>query len=72
MTGTGFVLRTPWYHRVREGVDLRSPLAGRPRLQMYDTSQFVHQLLRFCGYASPCLQRGRVQPPWISNPESVF
>lgn len=43
---TGFVLRSPWYHRVREGIDLRSPLAARPQLQMYDNSQFVKQLLR--------------------------
>ncbi len=42
---TGFVLRSPWYDRVREGIDLRSPTAMRPRLQMYDNPQFVKQLL---------------------------
>jgi hypothetical protein len=31
---------------VRDGIDLRSPLAFRPQLQMYDNSQFVDQLLR--------------------------
>jgi hypothetical protein len=42
---TGFVMRSPWYDRVREGTDLRSPRSLRPRLQMYDSSQFVKQLL---------------------------
>jgi hypothetical protein len=43
---TDFVFRSPWYDRVREGIDLRSALAKRPRLQMYDGAQFVKQLLR--------------------------
>lgn len=43
---TDFVLRSPWYDRVRDGIDLRSPSAMRPRLQMYDNPQFVKQLLR--------------------------
>ncbi|MGC3992794.1 MAG: hypothetical protein QM779_01470 [Propionicimonas sp.] len=42
----GFVFRSPWYDRVREGIDLRAPQALRPRLQMYDSAQFVKQLLR--------------------------
>lgn len=42
----GFVFRSPWYWRVRDGIDLRSPAALRPRLQMYDTAQFVKTLLR--------------------------
>lgn len=46
MSGPGFVLRSPWYHRAREGLDLRSPSARRPVLQMYDSSTFVDQLLR--------------------------
>ncbi len=41
----GFVMRSPWYHRVREGIDLRSPLAQRPRIQMYDSTEFVDRLL---------------------------
>ena len=51
---TGFALRTPWYERERprerEGRDekltLRSPVARRPLIQMYDTPQFVDALLR--------------------------
>jgi hypothetical protein len=41
----GFVFRSPWYDREREGIDLRSPRAMPPRLQMYDDPQFVKQLL---------------------------
>ncbi|MFT3971750.1 MAG: hypothetical protein QM695_16100 [Micropruina sp.] len=43
---TGFAMRSPWYDRVRESIDLRSPAAMRPRLQMYDSTQFVKQLRR--------------------------
>jgi hypothetical protein len=41
----GFVMRSPWYDRVREGLDLRAPLAQRPRIQKYDSSDFVERLL---------------------------
>lgn len=43
---TGFVFRSPWYDRVRENIDLRSPQAMRPRIQMYDSTHFVRELLR--------------------------
>lgn len=46
MNGTGFVLRAPWYSRIRENLDLRSPEARRPLIQMYDNSAFVDELLR--------------------------
>lgn len=46
MTAPGFVMRAPWYVRQRDGLDLRSPLARRPQLQMYDSAQFTEQLLR--------------------------
>lgn len=45
MSEPGFVMRSPWYDRVREGLDLRAPLAQRPRIQMYDSSDFVERLL---------------------------
>ncbi len=45
MSPPGFVLRAPWYVRERSPFDLRSPLARRPVLQMYDTSQFVDRML---------------------------
>ncbi|WP_298942611.1 hypothetical protein [uncultured Microbacterium sp.] len=45
MSEIGFVMRTPWYQRARDEVDLRSPLAQRPLLQMYDRPDFVDRLL---------------------------
>lgn len=45
MTVAGFAMRSPWYDRVRESIDLRSPLAQRPRIQMYDSSDFVERML---------------------------
>lgn len=46
VTGSGFILRAPWYVRERDGLDLRSPQARRPELQMYDSASFNEQLLR--------------------------
>ncbi|SEI82675.1 hypothetical protein [Demequina mangrovi] len=45
MNDIGFVMCSPWYFREREQVDLRSPLAHRPRLQMYDAPDFVDRML---------------------------
>ncbi|MFH8251256.1 hypothetical protein ACH3VR_12870 [Microbacterium sp. B2969] len=45
MNESGFVLRSPWYERSREGLDLRSPVARRPLIQMYDNPDFVARLL---------------------------
>ncbi len=46
MSAAGFAMRSPWYVRSRDGVDLRSPAALRPTLQMYDDPAFVESLLR--------------------------
>ncbi|MGW6129723.1 hypothetical protein ACWFNE_06835 [Cellulomonas sp. NPDC055163] len=45
MNADGFALRSPWYAREREGIDLRSDAALPPRIQMYDSPDFVDRLL---------------------------
>lgn len=42
---TTFALRAPWYARERNDFDLRSPLALRPEIQKYDSTQFAQRLL---------------------------
>lgn len=45
MNAEAFALRSPWYARERDDIDLRSPAALPPRIQMYDSPDFVDQLL---------------------------